>query len=131
MSSRTILILAAILGGVGIVIGAFGAHSLPRILKDLPEADLLQRKEWLETGARYHMYHAIAMLVIAFASEKGGSFASAAIAWLIGILLFSGCLYVMSVTGIRILGAVVPLGGLAFIVGWVLMLLGALRVSSS
>ena len=115
--------LAGILGGLGIVIGAFGAHSLPNILKDLPEEELLKRADWLETGVKYHMYHAAALLAVALAGEKWGSLAAPAILWVVGILVFSGCLYAMSLTGIRVLGAIVPLGGVAFIVGWVLVLL--------
>ena len=125
MSSRTILVIAGIVGALGIIIGAFGAHSLPNILKDLPEGELSKRKEWLETGVKYHMYHAAALLAIAMAGERMGSFSSAATAWLVGILVFSGCLYAMSLTGIKVLGAVVPIGGVAFIVGWALVVVTA------
>ncbi len=123
MTSRTLLTLAAVVGALGIMIGAFGAHSLPNLLKDLPEADLLKRKEWLETGVTYHMYHAIALLALGMGGDRWNrSLSGPAIAWLVGILIFSGCLYAMSLTGIRVLGAVVPLGGVSFIVGWVLLL---------
>lgn len=125
MNSRIILLASAILGGLGIIIGAFGAHSLPKLLNELPESDLLQRKEWLETGVRYHMYHAVSLLALAFATEKFGKLSSVALFWLVGVLIFSGCLYAMSLTGIRKLGAVVPLGGLSFIVGWGLLVLKA------
>ena len=127
MTSRTLLIAAGILGALGIAIGAFGAHSLPNILKDLPEPDLLKRKEWLETGVKYHMYHVAALVAISLAGERSGRFSSAGLAWIVGILIFSGCLYTMSLTGIKILGAIVPIGGVSFIVGWVLLTVSAFR----
>lgn len=130
MTSRTLLMIAGVIGALGIIIGAFGAHSLPNILKDLPEPDLLKRKEWLETGVRYHMYHAAALLAVALASDKWGSFSSAALLWIVGICVFSGCLYAMSLTGIRVLGAVVPIGGVAFIAGWGLVLLKAIQTKT-
>ena len=58
MSARTILIVSGIVGALGIVIGAFGAHSLPKLLKDLQPEEFAQRQAWLETGVKYHMYHA-------------------------------------------------------------------------
>lgn len=120
MNSRTLLIVAGIVGALGVIIGAFGAHSLPNMLKDLPGAEIQQRVDWLETGSRYHMYHAAALLAIAVAAgDRSPRFFVAPAAWLFGIVVFSGCLYAMAVTGIRVLGAVVPLGGLAFIAGWV------------
>lgn len=129
MTSRMLLIIAALAGGTGVLIGAFGAHSLPNLLHDLPEQDLVRRKDWLETGVKYQMYHAAALLALALAGEKWGSLSGPAVAWLIGILIFCGCLYAMSLTGIRVLGAVVPIGGVAFIVGWGLVLLKALKSS--
>ena len=123
MNSRMLLSIAGVVGALGIVVGAFGAHSLPAILKDLPEPDLLERRDWLETGVKYHMYHAAALLALAIAGERwNGAFTFSAILWLAGIAIFSGCLYAMSLTGIRILGAIVPLGGLAFILGWAMLL---------
>ena len=131
MNSRIILLLAAVLGGVGIIIGAFGAHSLPSLLKDSAESVVLERTEWLETGVKYHMYHAIALMALAFASEKFGKLSSVGMCWIVGVLIFSGCLYAMSITGIRWLGAIVPLGGVSFIVGWGLLALKALRQGPS
>lgn len=120
MNSRTLLVIAGVVGGLGIVIGAFGAHSLPDMLADLSEAEIQQRIDWLETGSRYHMYHAAALLAVALAAgDRSPKFFVAPIAWLLGIVIFSGCLYAMALTGVRILGAIVPIGGLAFIAGWV------------
>jgi len=120
MNSRTFLVIAGVVGALGIVIGAFGAHALPSISKNLSEAEIQERTDWLETGSRYHMYHATALLVLALAvTERPKLLLVAAFAWLIGVIVFSGCLYAMAVTGVRMLGAIVPVGGLAFIVGWV------------
>ena len=128
MSSRMLLFVAAVLGALGIAIGAFGAHSLPKMLAGLSESQIMQRQEWLETGSRYHMYHVVALLVVSLASEKRlGRFSAASIAWILGILIFSGCLYTMSLTGNTWLGRIVPIGGLSFIVGWVLLAVTAWR----
>lgn len=70
MNQRTVLILSGILGAMAIAIGAFGAHALPNILKDLSPADLAQRSDWLETGVKYHMYHVVAMLAVGLADER-------------------------------------------------------------
>ena len=131
MSTRTILLASGIIGALGIAFGAFGAHSLPKILKDLPQEEILQRQAWLETGVRYHMYHAVALLAIGLTGQRAEqNFSASGIAWLLGILIFSGCLYAMTLTGIRVLGAIVPIGGVAFIVGWVMVLVTALRQSA-
>ena len=128
MSARTILIASGIVGALGIVIGAFGAHSLPKLLKNLQPEEFAQRQAWLETGVKYHMYHAAALLAIGLAGQRAETnFSTSAIAWLIGILIFSGCLYAMTMTGVKVLGAIVPIGGVAFIVGWVMVCISALR----
>lgn len=128
MSPRMLLVLAGVVGLLGVAIGAFGSHMLPNILKDLSPADFLERKEWLEIGARYHLIHAVAMLAIGLASSRGDhGFGGAGIAWLIGICIFSGCLYAMSITGIRVLGAIVPIGGVSLMIGWGLIVAAALR----
>ena len=128
MSARTILLASGIFGALGIAIGAFGAHALPNILKDLAPDEFTRRQAWLETGVKYHMYHVAALLAVGLASERARGFSGSAIAWMVGILIFSGCLYAMTMTGIKVLGAVVPLGGVAFIVGWVLVIVNALRM---
>jgi uncharacterized membrane protein YgdD (TMEM256/DUF423 family) len=73
-----------------------------------------------ETGARYHMYHALGLLAVAWVVARWPSVWASAAGWLFvaGTLLFSGSLYLLAVTGVRALGAVTPLGGLAFILGW-------------
>ena len=112
--------IGAVAGAVGVMLGAFGAHGL----KSRVDADLLAV---FETGVRYHMYHALALLAVGWAASRwpGGWVNASGWAFLIGIVVFSGSLYVMTLTGARWLGAVTPLGGLAFISGWVALAVAA------
>jgi uncharacterized membrane protein YgdD (TMEM256/DUF423 family) len=110
---RTFFLLGALSAFVGVAAGAFGAHGL----KERLSAEMLAV---FETGARYQMYHAFALLAAAWAAARWpGAWASAA-GWLFvaGTLVFSGSLYALSLTGQRWLGAITPLGGLAFLAGW-------------
>jgi uncharacterized membrane protein YgdD (TMEM256/DUF423 family) len=113
--------LGAVNAGVAVLAGAFGAHGL----KNRLDADLLAV---FETGARYHMYHALGLFCVAWLAARGAPLAHAA-GWLMlgGILLFSGSLYALALTSIRSLGAITPVGGLAFLIAWVLVAYGALR----
>ncbi|QJR34162.1 DUF423 domain-containing protein [Gemmatimonas groenlandica] len=119
---RLFVIIGALSGAIGVAAGAFGAHALrarlePRML------------EVFETGARYQMYHAIAMLAAAWIVTRfPGSLANAS-GWLFlaGTVLFSGSLYAMALSGIRALGAITPLGGVCFIAGWACLALAATR----
>lgn len=115
MKAKQILQLAGISGAIAVGLGAFGAHSL--------EALLIQngRLDTFQTAVNYHFYHTLALFGIGILATikpdwKGISFA----AWsmVLGILIFSGSLYVLCLTGITWLGAITPLGGLAFILGW-------------
>jgi uncharacterized membrane protein YgdD (TMEM256/DUF423 family) len=106
---RTWLGIAAINGGLAVMAGAFAAHGLKAHLS----ADSLAV---FETGARYQMYHALAMALAALVSVRG-----AAIAFMSGIVLFSGSLYLLALSGVPILGAITPIGGLCFIAGWALL----------
>ena len=114
--------LGSFFGGLSVALGAFGAHALAdRIPPD--------RLANFETGARYQMYHALALLAVALAVAyfpSGVKLLNAG-GWLFtaGIILFSGSLYILSISGIRWLGAVTPLGGVAFAAGWILLLLAA------
>ncbi|MEI1277294.1 DUF423 domain-containing protein [Leptospira venezuelensis] len=107
------LFLSAILGFLAVALGAFGAHGLKSILTP----DLLTI---YETGARYHLIHAVVLLVLALSGNLSGSKFRRIGFWLIftGILIFSGSLYALSLSGIRVLGAITPFGGLAFLTGW-------------
>ncbi len=119
---RLFIIIGALSGAIGVAAGAFGAHAL----KARVEPRML---EVFETGARYQMYHALAMLAAAWTvSRFPGSLANAS-GWLFlaGTVLFSGSLYAMTLTGVRALGAITPLGGVCFIAGWACIALAAMR----
>jgi uncharacterized membrane protein YgdD (TMEM256/DUF423 family) len=117
---RTFWRLGAAFGFLGVAAGAFGAHAL----RGRVPADMLAV---FETGARYEMYHALALLAVALAAARAPSGALRAAGWLFaaGIVVFSGSLYLLALTGIRVLGAITPLGGLCFLAGWVALLLAA------
>jgi uncharacterized membrane protein YgdD (TMEM256/DUF423 family) len=104
--------IAGVLGALGVALGAFGAHGLKDRVTD---PHLLE--VW-RTGAHYHLIHAVALLAVASHPSR-----PAAAGWLfvVGIALFSGSLYAMTLTGVRWLGAITPLGGVAFIVGWLVL----------
>ncbi len=112
---RTYYLLAGALGFLGVALGAFGAHGLKARLAG---ADGEQRMAWWQTGAQYHLVHALAVGLagVVAARAPGGTVAG----WLFlgGIVLFSGSLYAMTLTGVRKLGAVTPLGGVLFLAGW-------------
>ena len=111
--------VAGVVGALAVAMGAFGAHAV----RDAVSEEALA---WWKTGAHYHLVHAVALgLVAAHPRRPTG----AGVAFLIGILLFSGSLYTMTLTGIRVLGAITPLGGVAFITGWLWLALS--RVPSS
>jgi uncharacterized membrane protein YgdD (TMEM256/DUF423 family) len=107
---------------ISVAAGAFGAHALRQRL----EPDLLAV---FETGARYQMYHALALLAVAWAATRWPGTLVTWAGWLfvLGTVLFSGSLYVLALSGIRWLGAITPLGGLAFLAGWLCLVLGAAR----
>jgi uncharacterized membrane protein YgdD (TMEM256/DUF423 family) len=114
MSPRTILRTAALLGGLAVAAGAFGAHAL----KDrLPAPDL----EIFETAVRYQMFHALALLACALLAARCGRARSAAVCFILGTLIFSGTLYAIPLSGLRWLGAITPIGGTLLIVGWVVL----------
>jgi uncharacterized membrane protein YgdD (TMEM256/DUF423 family) len=128
MTPNGIVALGAVVAGLAVAIGAFGAHGLQgRVTPDLLAV--------FEIGVRYQMYHALALVLLGLFAGRGPSpvplelppgVAPAAGLFLAGIVLFSGSLYVLVLTGTRWLGAVTPLGGVAFIVGWVLFARAAL-----
>lgn len=115
---RLALLGSGILGFLAVALGAFGAHGLKARLGSLPDGAV--RLEWWSTAAHYHLMHALALAVVAFLASRSTSVAVtvSAIGFVLGVVLFSGSLYVMTLTGVRALGAVTPLGGLAFLVGW-------------
>lgn len=105
--------LGALCGFLAVALGAFGAHGLRERLSP----DMLAV---FEVGVRYQMYHALALLAVSFALARWPSAALTAAGWsfVAGILVFSGSLYVLSLSGVRWLGAITPFGGVAFLVGW-------------
>ena len=119
------LFAASLNGFLAVAAGAFAAHGLSHRLP----ADALS---WFETGARYHAYHALALLAIALlaASGKAGTGWPLTLAgggFLAGIILFSGSLYAMALTGERALAFITPIGGICFLAGWAGLLILALR----
>lgn len=116
-------ILGALFGGLGVAAGAFGAHALRARL----DARML---EVFETAVRYQMFHALALFAAAWLWQQTHATAAQVAGWafLVGILLFSGSLYALALTGMRGLGAITPIGGVAFIVGWAALAMAALRL---
>ena len=114
----------AALCGLGVLLGAFGAHGLRARLT--PE--LLAT---YEIGIRYHLSHALGLFAVAWAMERWPStwIGAAGGLFVAGITIFSGSLYLLSITGTRWLGAITPIGGVCFIAGWVALAVGALRNS--
>jgi uncharacterized membrane protein YgdD (TMEM256/DUF423 family) len=113
---RTFFALGALFAGLAVAAGAFGAHGLRGRL----DADMLAV---FETGARYQMYHALALLAVAWAVTRWPDGYASAAGWcfVTGIAVFSGSLYALALSGVRVLGAITPLGGVAFLVGWGLL----------
>ena len=109
------LTIAAIFGGLSVAGGAFGAHALREKISE-------RSLEIFDTGARYQMYHALALLLVAMLMSRLDSPPTTLLVsgwvFIIGVVIFSGSLYALSLTGIKSLGAVAPLGGLALILGW-------------
>ena len=108
----------AVCGLLAVVTGAFGAHALEQI------ASITERQlEVWEIGVRYQFFHALAMLFCALA-PGGGWIRNAGWVFLAGVVIFSGTLYGYAITGISVLGAITPIGGVAFLIGWVMLLMG-------
>lgn len=119
---RTFFALGALFAGLAVAAGAFGAHGLKsRLAPDMLDV--------FETAARYEMYHALALFVVAWAVARWPESGAGVAGWcfVAGILVFSGSLYVLALTGIRWLGAVTPIGGVAFLIGWGVLAWSALR----
>jgi len=114
---RTFALAGAVFALIAVALGAFGAHALESRVEP---ADL----EIWRTAVRYQMWHALALLLLAalHARWPGGGADVAGWAWIVGILVFSGSLYALVGTGIRGLGAITPIGGLAFLIGWIALI---------
>jgi uncharacterized membrane protein YgdD (TMEM256/DUF423 family) len=110
--------IASVVMFLGVAIGAFGAHGLKNVLDE-------PMKAVYQTGVHYHLLHGLALFVVAWISTKTDYALVTAAGWLFlaGIFLFSGSLYALSLSGLRWLGAITPLGGLAFLAGWICLAL--------
>ena len=125
---KLFLILASILGGLSVILGAFGAHGLKKIVSAESVATF-------ETGVRYQFYHCFALFIVAILFEKFANKWMAAAGWMfiIGIILFSGSLYLLTylkstnAVGLRGVGIITPIGGLFFVAGWLLMLIAIVK----
>ena len=120
--AKIILICAALTLAVGVAIGAFGAHGLKTRLS--PEMMAVYK-----TGVEYHFYHALGLLLVGIlAIQMPSMYLSLSACFLLaGILIFSGSLYVLAITGIKWIGAITPIGGLSFIAGWIFLLVAVLK----
>jgi uncharacterized membrane protein YgdD (TMEM256/DUF423 family) len=119
---QTFLTIGAAFGFVGVALGAFAAHGL----KSRLEPDMLAV---FEVGVRYQMYHAFALFAAAWMASKYSGRLPTASGWLfvVGVIVFSGSLYVLSLTGVRWLGAITPIGGVALLAGWALLAAAAVK----
>ena len=121
---KQFIILGAVFGFLAVAFGAFGAHAL----KSKISAEML---DVYKTGVQYQMYHAPALIVVALLIKSfpdNNLFVLSGWFFVAGIILFSGSLYGLSIGGIKALGPVTPFGGLSFLMGWVLLLVGALKI---
>ena len=126
---RSFLLSGALLGGIAVILGAFGAHGLKKIVP--PET-----VGTFQTGVQYQMYHALALILVAIVFEKAGQqnmLQLAGYCFLTGIVLFSGSLYILTAikatdkVGLEKIGILTPIGGLFFVAGWLLFFIGIWR----
>ncbi len=123
MNPRVWIACGALLAALAVAMGAFGAHLLKPTLaqrQDLSADEVTKRLETYETAARYHMYHALALVLTGLlaAHARSAMFDVAGSCFLLGIAVFSGLCYALGLGGPKVLGAIVPIGGVAFILGW-------------
>jgi uncharacterized membrane protein YgdD (TMEM256/DUF423 family) len=119
--SKCFTAVGAVFGLLGVILGAFGAHALEVRLAEFDSTAV-----W-ETAADYQMWHALALLWVAFSGLRSRAADAAAVCFCLGVPLFSGSLYWLAMDGPRWLGPVTPLGGLALILGWGLLIVATLR----
>ncbi|MBF2421947.1 DUF423 domain-containing protein [Listeria welshimeri] len=119
------IITGAVFAGLAVLLGAFGAHALKDVLGRYTST-------W-ETGVQYQMFQAVGILIIGLLMEKQTSrlYNWAAILFSVGIVFFSGSLYVLSISKVTVLGAITPIGGVCFVVGWFLLILGVSKRTMS
>lgn len=119
MNKKQQIIIASIMGFLGVAFGAFGAHGLSGSLSE-------KMLETYKTGVLYHLIHSVVLLVLSLSTYK---FNRSFIFLAIGIILFSFSLYIYSITGITFLARITPFGGLSFLIGWVLIIIDAVKES--
>ena len=124
--AQILMAIAALFGGLAVAAGAFGAHALRSQLSD-------RALEIFTTGVQYQMYHALALLAVGLLLSRTETVPAtlplAGYAFIAGILVFSGSLYALSLSDIKWLGAITPIGGVFFIVGWVCLAIAAIAKS--
>ena len=122
--TKIFLTIAAILGGLSVAGGAFASHALKNQLSD-------RALEIFETGTKYQMYHALALILVALLLTQTETpslpLTISGIAFIAGVVIFSGSLYALSLTGIKWLGAITPIGGAAFLIGWGCLAIAAIK----
>jgi uncharacterized membrane protein YgdD (TMEM256/DUF423 family) len=121
MSGRVFILIGSIAASISVLAGAFGAHGLADVLGD--------RADVYETAARYHMYHALAIILVGILFRRYRSRAVMMAGWLFlaGVLVFSGSLYVLAISGVAAWGAITPFGGVLFVLAWILLGTGVWR----
>lgn len=121
-TSRVLIMAGGILGLLGVVAGAMGVHAL----RDVLDAKALNT---FETGVRFQMYHALALLAVGSLAGrwKTGFVKLSGVLFTAGVVLFSGSLYILAITGIGVFGAIAPLGGLSLMAAWTSLIVGAIR----
>ncbi|MEJ1237597.1 DUF423 domain-containing protein [Chryseolinea sp. T2] len=123
MNQKTTFIWAGLLGCLGVMVGAFGAHALK------PALEAAGRLDTFETAVKYQFYHTLALLAVGLMMNHipAKALHYASLLFVLGILFFSGSLYILCMTGVGILGAVTPLGGVLFIAGWIMIVVSVVR----
>lgn len=127
MQRQSALLAGAIIGGLAVAIGAFGAHALKQFLVDAGREDTFQ------LAVRYQFYHALALLAtgLTMTQPSGKALRYGSLCFVLGVIIFSGSLYGLCFTGVRMLGAITPLGGVFFILGWALLAIGVYKNKAS
>lgn len=125
MMNHVFLIVAAIFGATGVMLGAFAAHGL----RDKLSASVFNA---FQTGVTYQFYHTLALFALALWLKQTTSpwLITAGYLWIAGVLLFSGSLYALALTGVKWFGPITPMGGLLFILGWISLLIGAIQLGA-
>ena len=119
--NKQVIGVAAISGAFAVILGAFGAHALENTLLSYGTVDTY------ETASQYHFYHTLVLLALGLFFEKIDRARTIFWFFLMGMLIFSGTLYTLSITNVKILGAITPIGGFALILGWILLAASLLR----